>query len=83
MKILSLSRIEKLKLMGQCIRAGSGVIGGSLILSEAKPYITLAILAIGAVANEVVSFIKEKENILAVQDAQSESIPDSTIPDPK
>lgn len=53
---------EKLKLTGLIVKAVSGVVGGSLILSEAKPYLTLAILALGAAANEVISFLKEKEN---------------------
>lgn len=62
MKIFSLSKIEKLKLIGQCIRAATGVVGASLILTEGYPYVTLSVLAVGAIANEVVSFIKEKEN---------------------
>jgi len=57
-----LSSYDKLKLLGLIIKAISGVVGGSLILSEAKPYLTLAILALGAAANEVVSFLKDKEN---------------------
>jgi len=57
-----LSSYDKLKLVGLIIKAISGVVGGSLILSEAKPYLTLAILALGAAANEVVSFLKDKEN---------------------
>ncbi len=76
MKIFSLSKIEKLKLIGQSIRAATGVVGGSLILSEAKPYLTIAILAVGAVANEVVGFIKEKEN----QQSQS-TLEDAVISD--
>jgi hypothetical protein len=56
------SSYDKLKLVGLIIKAISGVVGGSLILSEAKPYLTLAILALGAAANEVVSFLKDKEN---------------------
>ena len=62
MKIFSLSKIEKLKLIGLCIQAVTGVVGGSLILTEGYPYTTLGVLALGAVANQVVSFIKEKEN---------------------
>ena len=62
MKIFSLSKIEKLKLIGLCIKAATGIIGGSLVLIEGYPYLATAILALGAVANEVVSFIKEKEN---------------------
>ena len=62
MKIFSLSKIEKLKLIGLSIKAATGVIGGSLVLSEGHPYVAVSVLGIGAVANEVVSFIKEKEN---------------------
>lgn len=62
MKIFSLSKIEKLKLIGLCIKAATGIVGGSLILAEGHPYISVGILAIGGVANEVVSFVKEKEN---------------------
>lgn len=62
MKVFSLTKVEKLKLVGLCIKAASGIVGGSMILTEAKPYLTLSILAIGAVANEVVSFITEKQN---------------------
>jgi len=64
MKIFSLSRIEKLKLIGLCIKSVTGIAGGSLILVEGHPYLTVSILAIGGVANEIVSFIKEKENKL-------------------
>lgn len=62
MKIFSLSKIEKLKLIGLCIKGATGIIGGSLIIVEGHPYLSLTVLALGAVANEVVSFIKEKEN---------------------
>lgn len=62
MKIFSLSKIEKLKLIGLCIKGATGIIGGSLVLVEGHPYLSLTVLALGAVANEVVSFIKEKEN---------------------
>ena len=57
-----MTKIDKLKLIGLCVKAVSGVVGGSLILAEHRPYLTLSILAIGALANEVISFIKEKEN---------------------
>jgi aerobic-type carbon monoxide dehydrogenase small subunit (CoxS/CutS family) len=62
MKIVGLSKIEKLKLIGQCIKAGTGIIGGSLVLVEGHPYTATVILALGAISAEVVSFIKEKEN---------------------
>ncbi len=69
----TLNKIEILKLTGQCIRAGTGIIGGSLVLVEGHPYTATAVLALGAVANEVVSFLKEKENAHAVAEANSES----------
>jgi len=62
MKIFSLNKIEKLKLIGLCIKSVTAIAGGSLILVEGHPYLSLAILAVGGMANEVVSFIKEKEN---------------------
>jgi hypothetical protein len=62
MKILSLSKIEKLKLIGLIIKSITAIVGGSLILAEGHPYISISILALGGAANEIVSFIKEKEN---------------------
>jgi len=56
-----LSKYDKFKLIGLIIKAITGVIGGSLVLTEKHPYITLVVLAIGAGANEWVSFIKDKE----------------------
>lgn len=61
-KLLTISKIEKLKLIGICIKSATAIVGGSLILVEGHPYLSIAILALGGVANEVVSFIKEKEN---------------------
>lgn len=61
-KLLTISKIETLKLIGICIKSATAIIGGSLILIEGHPYLSIAILALGGVANEVVSFIKEKEN---------------------
>ncbi|MEK6879215.1 MAG: hypothetical protein AABY22_06375 [Nanoarchaeota archaeon] len=66
MKIFSLTKIEKLKLIGLCVKSVTAIIGGSLILIEGYPYVSLSILALGAIANEIVSFIKEKENKLLV-----------------
>jgi len=62
MKIFNLSKIDKLKLIGLSIKAATGIIGGSLVLVEGHPYIATAVLALGAVANEFVSYIKEQEN---------------------
>lgn len=47
---------NKLKLVALCIKAVTGVLGASSILTEQRPYITLTILCIGAVANEILNF---------------------------
>lgn len=60
-KELKFTRLDKLKLTGLCIKASAGIAGGSLILVEGHPYITLVILLLGGIANEIVSYIKEKE----------------------
>ena len=67
-KIGKLTRYEKFKLLGLIIKSISGVIGGSLILTESHPYWTLGILGLGAAANEVVSFFKDKENNINIPD---------------
>lgn len=61
-KIATLSKLEKLKLAGLCVKSATAVGGGSLILVEGHPYLTIFILAMGGVANEVISFVREKEN---------------------
>ncbi len=76
MKIIGLSRIEKLKLIGQCVKAGTAIIGGSLVLVEGHPYVATAVLAIGAVSAEVVSFIKERENKAILEVAESNTVID-------
>ncbi len=60
--ILRLSRLKRLKLIGLCIKAFTAIVGGSMILTKAHPYVSLSILALGAVANEIVVFITEEEN---------------------
>ena len=62
MTLSTLTKLEKLKLVGLCIKGITAVIGGSLVLTKEHPYITLAVLALGALGDQVVSFIKEKEN---------------------
>ncbi len=61
-KAFAISKIEKLKLIGICIKSATAIVGGSLILTERHPYLSVGILALGGVSNEIVSFIKEKEN---------------------
>jgi hypothetical protein len=70
-RMFTLTKIERLKLVGLCIKAATGIVGGSLILSEGHPYWSISILAIGGVANEIVSFIKEKENAQILEDAKT------------
>jgi hypothetical protein len=60
-QLFKTSNFEKYKLIALCIKAFTGIIGGSLILSENHPYLTITILGIGAVANEMVSYIKDRE----------------------
>lgn len=73
MKIYSLTKLEKLVLIGLCIEGATGVIGGSLILSEGRPYLTLAILAIGAMATKTVGYITKKENEANLKESQEET----------
>ncbi len=61
-KLMTLTKLEKLKLIGLSIEAATGIIGGSLILVENHPYLTLTILALGAVATKITNFITEREN---------------------
>lgn len=57
-----LSTLDKYKLTATLIKTVTGVIGGSLILEQNHPYITLSILAVGAAANEFVVFLQNKQN---------------------
>jgi hypothetical protein len=57
----SLSNYEKLKLTGLIIKAITGVVGTAIIISENHPYLAVIVLSIGAAANEVVSYLKDKE----------------------
>ena len=63
-------KIEKLKLIGLIIKSVTGVTGGSLILSENHPYLSIIILGIGAAANEFVSYIKEQEAKTLIKEAK-------------
>ena len=56
------TKLEKFKLIGLCIKGSTAVFGGSLILVEGHPYLTLAILAIGGAANEIIIALEKKEN---------------------
>jgi hypothetical protein len=60
-KYKNLNTYEKFKLLGLIIKAVFGTIGGAVILEQNHPYLALLILAIGAGANEWVSFLKDRE----------------------
>ena len=59
-KMFKFSKYDKFKLAGMLIKAVTGVVGGSLVLTEGHPYITLAVLALGAAADQFVTIVKEK-----------------------
>lgn len=65
MKIIGLNKIEKLTLISRCVKSVTAIVGGSLVLTEGHPYITMTVLAIGGIANECVSYLKDKENQVA------------------
>lgn len=54
---------RKIKLIALCVKAVTGILGASMILTEQRPYLTLIILSIGAIANEVLNFISKEEQI--------------------
>jgi hypothetical protein len=51
---------NKAKVITLVIKAVTGVLGTSLVLENNHPYITLTVLAIGAVANELTSIYNWK-----------------------
>lgn len=53
---------KKIKLIALCIKAVTGVLGASMILTQQRPYLTLLILCVGAVANEITAFMNEEQN---------------------
>jgi hypothetical protein len=55
------NKYDKLKMFGLIIKSVTGIVGGSLVLTENHPYITLSVLALGGAANEFVSVLKDKE----------------------
>lgn len=52
---------KKIKLLALCIRAITGVLGASMIITKQHPYLTLTILSIGAAADEIIKFIPSEE----------------------
>jgi hypothetical protein len=52
------NKTNKAKLIALCVKAVTGVVGASLVLEQNHPYLALTVLAIGAVANEVINFYR-------------------------
>ena len=64
MKELKKIYSEKLMLIALVVKAVTGVLGASLILTEQHPYIALICLAIGAGVNEFLLYLeKMKKNV--------------------
>lgn len=57
-------RSRILKFIALCIKSITGITGASMILTEQKPYFTLIVLCIGAIANEILNFITTEESIV-------------------
>lgn len=55
------NKSRKIKFITLCIKTVTGILGASMILTEQKPYLTLIILSVGAIANEVLNFINTEE----------------------
>ena len=49
------------KFVAISIEAVTGILGASAILTEQKPYLTLGILCLGAIANKAVMFINTQD----------------------
>ena len=59
-KAFKLDRYDKFMLIGYSIKSATGLAGVARILEQNHPYLTIAILASGAVASEAVTYIKSK-----------------------
>jgi len=57
-----MEKLELLKLASKVVKAMSLTATGSAVMSGANPWITLLILCIGAGADAILSYLKEKEN---------------------
>ena len=53
---------NKVKLLALIVKAITGVVGASLILTEEHPYLALIALSIGAAVNEFLLFIEKTKN---------------------
>lgn len=45
-----------LKLIATCVKAATGVLGSAAIIEQSSPYISIGILMVGAVANEIIEY---------------------------
>ena len=70
MKITGLTKLERIILVGMCIEAATGVIGGSLILVEGHPYLALTVCALGAVGAKVANYLERKINAQMLEEAK-------------
>jgi hypothetical protein len=52
------NKTNRAKLIALCIKSITGVVGASLVIEQNHPYLALSVLALGAVANEVINFYK-------------------------
>lgn len=43
------------------VKAVTGILGGSLVLTNEHPYLSLTVLGIGAIANEAIDFFDLKK----------------------
>lgn len=53
---------DKLMLSALVVKAVTGVLGASLILTEEHPYMALTCLAIGAGVNEILLYLEKLKN---------------------
>lgn len=47
---------DKNRFVLKLIKVGSGVLGSAMVLNDNHPYFTVAVLVIGAVANEALNY---------------------------
>jgi hypothetical protein len=59
---MRLSKLDKLKLYSRIVKAVSVTATGSAVMSDANKWVALSILIVGAVADAIISFLKEQEN---------------------
>ncbi len=52
---------KKVKLVANLVKAVTGALGASLILSEDHPYLSLIVLSIGAAVNEYLLYLEKED----------------------